>query len=284
MIAVTGASGKLGGLAVEGLLKVVPPSQLVALARSPEKLDRFRDQGVSIRRADYSKPDTLPAALAGVKKLLLISSSEVGQRLAQHTAVIEAAQAAGVELIVYTSLLKADSTASSLGPEHSGTEALLRDSGIAHTILRNGWYIENYTENLASALNHGALLGAAKEGRIAAATRDDFAAAAVAAITQDGHRGKVYELAGDSPFTMRELADAVSIWAGKPIAYRDLPRGEFEKVLAQAGLPPPIVEMLASSDEAIARGDLDSESRDLQELIGRSSETLADVLARTPKP
>jgi NAD(P)H dehydrogenase (quinone) len=284
MIAVTGASGKLGSLVLDGLLQAVPSDHLVAIVRSPEKAGRFASRGVHVRRGNYSVPETLASALVGVKRLLLVSATDLGKRFVQHRAVIEAAKAAGVELIAYTSVLRADSSTLPIAGEHKLTEELLRGSGIPYVILRNGWYIENYTDNLAMALSHGAFLGAAQDGRVAAASRADYAAAAVTVLTTDRHRGRSYELAGDQAFTMNELAEAVSEWAGKTIPYKDLPPSEYKQALAKAGLPAEIVELLVGTELSIARGDLDSASRDLHALIGRDTQTLRDVLAGIPRP
>ena len=284
MIAVTAASGKLGALVLEGLLKVVPASEVVAIARSPEKLAGLQERGVKVRRGDYSEFTTLGPSLAGVKRLLLISGMGLGQRIVQHRAVIEAAEAAGVELIAYTSLLSADESTLPIAEEHRATETLLRASKAPSVILRNGWYIENYTERLAMNLAHDAFFGAARDGRIAAAARADFADAAVAVLTTEGHAGKTYELAGDQPFTMTDLAKAVSEWAERPIPYSDLPPAEYRKALEKAGVPKAFVDIAVGTDLAIARGDLNSARRDLHLLIGRNTTTLREVLAKTPKP
>jgi len=284
MIAVTRASGKLGGLVVDGLLEAVRPDRVVAIVRSPEKAGRFASRGVQVRRGDYSEPETLAPALAGAERLLLVSGSEVGRRVDQHRAVIAAARAAGVALIAYTSVLRADSSTLPIADEHRATEDPLRGSGVPFVLLRNGWYIENYTERLDMPLAQGAFLGAARDGRIAAATRADYAAAAVAVLTTDGHRGKTYELAGDHAFTMEELAEAVSSWAGRSISYRDLPASAYREALESAGLQQWVAEILVGTDLAIARGDLDSSSRDLHGLIGRDTRTLGDVLAGLPRP
>ena len=284
MIAVTGASGKLGSLVLEGLLKVTPSDQLVAIVRKPKKAGRLVSRGIRVRPGDYSAPASLVPALAGVRRLLLVSGSDLGKRVEQHRAVIDASKAAGVELIAYTSLLRAHSSTLPIASEHNATEDLLRASGVRWVILRNGWYIENYTDNLATALSRGAFLGAARDGRIAAATRADYAAAAVAVLTADGHGGKTYELAGDQAFTMKEFADAVSSWAGRPLAYKDLPASEYRRELAKEGLPELVVELLVATDLAIARGDLDSSSRDLRALTGGDTKTLRETLARLRKP
>ncbi|AKF85204.1 hypothetical protein MFUL124B02_10440 [Myxococcus fulvus 124B02] len=279
MIAVTGATGHLGRLVIDQLLRKVPATQVVAVVRSPDKAKDLAERGVQVRQGDYEKPATLDAAFQGIDSLLLISSNEVGKRLRQHEAAIAAAKKAGVQHITYTSLLHANTSGLSLAPEHLATEKALRASGIPFTLLRNGWYLENYTENLGSALQHGVLLGAAKEGRIAAAARADFATAAVAVLTTPGHEGKVYELAGDSPFTMAELAAEVSRQSGKPVAYNDLPQDKYEETLRGFGLPGPVAQMLASADAGIARGELDDRSGELRRLIGRDTTPLAQAVS-----
>jgi NAD(P)H dehydrogenase (quinone) len=283
MLAVTAASGKLGSLVIEGLLSTVPPHELVAVARSPEKLGRLSARGVNVRRGDYSAPETLGPALAGVNRLLLISGMDLGNRVEQHHAVIEAAKSADVELIAYTSLLRADVSTLPIAEEHRATEKLLHASGVPFVLLRDGWYIENYTERLDMPLLHGAFMGAARAGRIAAAARADYAAAAVAVLTTDGHSGMTYELAGDGAFTMNELADAVSKWAGRTIPYRDLSASDYRQALAKAGVPEMYVNIAVGTDLAIARGDLDSSSRDLHMLIGHDTTSLRDALAALPK-
>jgi NAD(P)H dehydrogenase (quinone) len=278
MIAVTGATGHLGRLVIDQLLKKVPAGQLVAAVRNPEKARDLAARGVQVRRADYDAPDTLAGAFQGIDKLLLVSANEPGKRARQHQAAIAAAKKAGVELLVYTSLLHADTSGISLAGEHRVTEKAIREAGIPFVILRNGWYLENYTENLGPALQHGVLLGAAKKGRIAAAARADFAAAAAAVLTAPGHEGKVYELAGDLPFTMAELAAEIARQAGKPVAYSDMPAEKYAETLRGFGLPGPVAEMLASADEGIARGELDDAGGDLRRLIGRPTATLAQAV------
>jgi NAD(P)H dehydrogenase (quinone) len=231
-----------------------------------------------VRTAEYDQPQTLAAAFDGVQKVLLISSSEPGKRLQQHRAAVAAAGSANVKLLVYTSMLHASTSSISLAVDHRATEKSIAQSGLPFVILRNGWYLENYTEALGSALQHGALLGAAKEGRIAAAARADYAAAAVAVLTTSGHDGKVYELAGDKPFTMAELAAEVSRQVGKNIVYNDMPGPKYVEALQGMGVPAPVAEMLASADEGIARGDLDDRGGDLHRLIGRATTTLAEAV------
>ena len=276
-IAVTGATGQLGRLVIEGLRARLPVANIVALVRNVSKA---ADLGVDTREADYTRPETLGRALAGIDTLMLISSSEVGQRVVQHRNVIDAAKAAGVKRIVYTSLLHADrSTLVSLAPEHVATESLLKASGLAVTVLRNGWYTENYTGSVGSAVAHGAFIGSAADGLIASAARADYAQAAVAVLTSAGHEGKTYELAGDAPFTLTELAAEISRQAGKAIPYRNLPQAEYAAALTAAGLPAPWPEALAAIDVEVAKGALFDEGRVLSQLIGRPTTPLAVSVA-----
>jgi NAD(P)H dehydrogenase (quinone) len=280
MIAVTGATGHLGRLVVENLLeRGVEPARIVALVRSPEKASGLAARGVQVRHADYSRPETLGPALQGVEKLLLVSSSEVGKRAEQHRNVVEAARSAGVKLLAYTSILKADTSAMQLAAEHKASEEGIRASGIPFVFLRNGWYLENYTGNLAPALEHGALLGSAEEGRVSAATRADFAAAAGAVLTGTGHENRVYELGGDESFTLAELAGIIAEASGRPVEYRDLPEEAYAGVLAGVGLPEAFARVLADSDRGIARGELFTDSGDLARLIGQPATSPRDAVA-----
>lgn len=279
-IAVTGSTGQLGRLVIETLKTKLPADEIVALARSAEKAAGL---GVPVRAADYAAPETLAPALQGIDTLLLISSSEVGQRATQHRNVIAAAKAAGVSRIIYTSLLHADRSALSLADEHRDTEAALAGSRITHTILRNGWYSENYTGALPSTLEHGTLVGSAGEGRISSATRQDFAEAAAVVATSDGHDGKIYELAGDDSFTLAELAAELSRQSGREIAYYDLPEADYAESLARAGLPVPLAEAIAGWDVAASQGALFHDGRDLSRLIGRPTTPLRDAVAAALK-
>jgi len=279
-IVVTGATGHLGRLAVESLLdRGIPGEHIVAIGRSIEKLADLPDRGVNVRRGDYNDPASLKDAFAGAEKILLVSSNEVGQRVQQHRNVVDAAAEAGVRLVAYTSIPKAETTPLLLAADHKATEAYIRESGIPFVFLRNAWYIENYTEQIQVALENGAFLGAAGDGRVSAATRADYAAAAAAVLTEEGHAGTVYELGGDHAFTMAEYAAVLSEQSGKTIIYRDLPAGEYAKALAGFGLPAPIAEVLADGDAGVARGDLLVETGDLSRLIGRPTTPLADVVS-----
>lgn len=275
MIAITGSTGKLGQLVVEELLQQgVAPDQLAALVRSPEKADELAERGVEVRRADYTEPDSLRAAMEGVEKLLLVSSSQVGQRVAHHRNVLDAAEAAGVEFLAYTSILHADRAATQLAEEHQATEELVRDSGIPFVFLRNGWYLENYTENLAPALEHGVVMGSADDGRVSAASRADYAAAAAEVLTGSGHAGRTYELGGDDAFTLPELADAISRLSERPVEYRNMAEDDHAEALIEAGLPEPFARVLADADRGIARGAMFTERDDLRRLLGGPTTTL----------
>lgn len=269
MIVVTGASGQLGQLVIHSLLRSVPASQIVAAVRQPAKAAALSALGVQVREADYNRPDTLDTAFAGAEKVLLISSSEVGQRLPQHQNVIDAAVRAGVQLLAYTSVLRADTSPLGLAVEHLATERALKASGLAHVVLRNGWYTENYLASVPAALAHGALIGSAAEGRISTAARADYADAAAAVLTLPEQAGKVYELAGDSSFTLGELAAELSQATGKTIPYVNLPKAEYKGALLQAGLPEPIAELLADSDIGASQGALYETGGQLGRLIGR---------------
>ncbi|SEB47029.1 NAD(P)H dehydrogenase (quinone) [Nocardioides exalbidus] len=276
---VTGASGHLGRLAVQALLeRGVAASDVVATARDTAAISDLADLGVETRTADYTDPASLEQALAGVDRVLLVSSSAVGERVAQHANVIEAAKKAGVELLAYTSITRADTSTLALADEHRATEGLLAASGLPVVLLRNSWYLENYTGQVATALEHGAVLGAAGEGRVSAASRADYAAAAAAALVADDQAGQVHELGGDTAFTLEEYAAALAAASGTEVVYRDLPAPDYTAVLVGAGLPEPYAAVLADSDLGIARGELRTDSGDLSRLIGRPTTSLADAV------
>ncbi len=278
MIAITGATGQLGQHVLENLLKTVPAGQVVAIVRNPAKAESLSQRGIGVRQADYSDEAALTAALQGVDKLLLISSSEVGQRAVQHRNVINAAKAAGVKFIAYTSLLHADTSPLGLADEHIATELMLADSGIAYALLRNGWYTENYLASAPPAIEHGVFIGAAGNGKIASATRADYAAAAARVIAEEGHAGKVYELAGDEAWTLSELAAELSKQSGKNVVYQNLSEADFAAALKGVGLPAGLADMLANSDTGASKGGLFDDSRTLSALIGRPTTTLADSI------
>ncbi len=279
-IAITGATGQLGRLIVERLKTRVEPARLRALVRTPAKA---ADLGIQALEADYDRPSTLAAALAGVDTLMLVSSSEVGRRTEQHRHVIEAARAAGVRRIVYTSLLHADTSELSLAGEHRDTERMLKDSGLAWTILRNGWYTENYMGAVAGALADGALAGSAGQGRIASAARADYAEAAAVVLAGAGHEGRTYELAGDAAYTLDELAAELSRQSGRTIPYRDLPEADYAAILAGHGLPPDLARAIASWDAGASRGALFDDGHQLSALIGRPTTPLSESVAAALK-
>ncbi|QTG79706.1 SDR family oxidoreductase [Arthrobacter crystallopoietes] len=276
--AVTGATGELGALVIDALLeREIEAAAIVAVVRNTAKAASLLERGVTAREGDYDKPETLASALAGVDTLMFISGSEVGQRVRQHGNVLEAAKAAGVKRIAYTSVLRADTSELALAPEHKATEALIRESGIPFTLLRNGWYTENYTGQLGQYLATGAVIGAAGEARIAAATRADFAEAAAVVLTGEGHENAVYELGG-TPFTMVEFASAVADVTGRSIGYRNVTLDEYQQGLLAAGLDEGMAGFLTALEANTAAGDLDTESEDLAKLIGRPSTPLAEAV------
>lgn len=284
-IAVTGATGHLGRLVIDALLeRGVPADRIVAAVRSPEKAADLAARGVRVRRADYTDPRSLTDAFAGVQRLLLISSSsEIGQRATQHGHAIDAAKAAGVELIGYTSGPRAQTSPMQLLADHRDTELLVEASGLPYVVLRNNWYFENYTAQLATAFQYGAMFGSAGDGRIAGAARADFAEAAAVVLTTPGHENTTYELGGDQPFTRAEFAAEVSRQSGREVVYTDLPADGYTKVLLGAGLPEPLAHVLADVDVAISQGHLDVGTGGLRELTGRPTTPLADAVATALK-
>ena len=276
---VTGASGHLGRLVVETLLdRGTPASDIVAAVRTPDKVADLSARGVEVRHADYDDPASLDVAFAGVDRLLFVSGSAVGQRIAQHTHVIDAAKRAGVGFVAYTSITRADTSDLALAAEHRATEELLGTSGLTYALLRNSWYLENYTGQLPTILEHGAVLGAAGEGRVSAATRADYAAAAATVLTGGDHDGAVYELGGDHAFTLGELAATVGRVSGREVSYRDLSVEDYTAALVAAGLPEGYAAVLADSDRGIADGALFTDSGDLSRLAGRPTTDLEDAL------
>jgi len=275
-IGVTGATGQLGRLVVEKLKQKVAADSVVALVRNPKKA---ADLGVETRPFDYTQPETLVTSLKGIDKLLLISGNEIGQRLPQHKAVIEAAKQAGVKQITYTSILHADSSPLGLAGEHLGTEVAIKESGLTYTILRNGWYTENYTGSAKGAVGAGAFIGNAGDGKIASAARVDYAEVAAVVLAGEGHENKTYELAGDEAYTLTELAAEISRQTGKTVPYNNLTEAEYAGILKSFGLPDGLAEMLADSDTGASKGGLFDDSRALSKLIGRPTTPLAIVLA-----
>jgi len=279
-IAITGATGQLGRLVIADLLKMAPQAHLIGIVRNPAAGGDLADRGVELRAGNYDDPASLKSALKGIDRLLLISSSEIGKRTAQHRNVIDAAKAAGVKLIAYTSLLHADTSPMQLAKEHRETEALIRASGIPFVVLRNGWYTENYTGSIAAALEHGAVFGASGSGRIASAARADYAAAAAAVLAaQKPQPGTIYELAGDTAFTLSAYAAEIARQSGKPVAYKNLPEPEYKTVLQSAGLPEAFAGIIAESSAKAATDSLYDASRQLSGLIGRPTTTMSQSVA-----
>ncbi|MEU4262448.1 SDR family oxidoreductase [Streptomyces argenteolus] len=278
-IVVTGATGELGRLVVEQLLATVPADRIAAVVRDREKAAGLAARGVEIRVADYDRPQTLAEAFRAGDRVLLISGSEVGRRVPQHSAVIDAARAAGVAQLAYTGVLGGPDADFQLAAEHRVTEQLILDSGLPYTFLRNGWYTENYTANLAPVLEHGTVVANAGDGRVASATRADYAAATAAVLTGEGHLGAAYELSGDVAWSLAEYAAAVSAATGREITYTDVPAAAHQEILVGAGVPEGFAAILVDVDEAIRRGLLAGTSGDLARLAGRPTTPLAETVA-----
>ncbi|MDP2723222.1 MAG: SDR family oxidoreductase [Bacteroidales bacterium] len=273
-IGITGATGQLGRIVVEELKEKTSANDLVALVRSPQKAN---DLDIEVREFDYNNPNH--EALAGIDKLLLISGNEIGKRIEQHTRVIDAAKKAGVRMLVYTSLLRTDSSSLVLAGEHHKTEEAIVSSGIPYVFLRDGWYTENYTASLPHVVAMGILYGSSGNGKISSASRKDYAEAAAIVLTSAGHEGQVYELAGDESFTMSDLAAEISRQVGKAIDYVNLPEDEYAQLLVKAGLPAGAAQFYAGTHTATTLGDLFDDSRQLSKLIGRPTTSLEKVIS-----
>ncbi|MEM9635164.1 MAG: SDR family oxidoreductase [Pseudomonadota bacterium] len=278
MIAVTGANGQLGRLVLKHLAELTD-QPLRALVRSPAKAQDLATGQVSVVQADYNDPSTLPASLEGVERLLLISGSEIGNRTAQHTAVINAAKAAGVTFIAYTSLLNVPQSSLVLAAEHIETEQVLKQSGIAHAVLRNGWYLENFAGTIAAALEHGAVIGASGDGKFSAAGREDYAEAAARTIAGQDLSTRAIELAGQPSFSLSDLAAELSRQTGRDIPFNNLPEDDYAGILAGAGLPAGFAKAIADADRGASQGELFNTSTALEELIGHSTKSLSSAIS-----
>ena len=277
---ITGATGHLGRLVTEDLLRRgVPAGDITATGRDITKVKDLADRGIQVLAIDYDDPASLDAAFRGADRILLISASEPGRRARQHENAIDAAARAGAGLLAYTSIANAGTTTMRLAAEHQATEAALRASGLSYVLLRNSWYVESYTAQVPAILQRGSLAGSAGDGRVSAATRADYAAAAAAVLTGDGHAGRAYELGGDEAFTLAELVAEIGAQAGQPVSYLDLPEDEYARLLTSAGLPEVAAVTLADADRGLARGDLFVDSGHLRQLIGRPTTTLREAIA-----
>jgi NAD(P)H dehydrogenase (quinone) len=276
-VAVTGASGQLGRLVVEALLRR-DAGPIVAIVRDPSKVADLAERGVEVRQASYDDAEALDRALAGVDRLLLVSGTEMGARVAQHTTVIRAAERAGVKLLAYTSSTAATESPLILAQEHRGTEAALAESTVPHTLLRNGWYWENFFGRVDSAVEGGVFVGAAGDGRVSGAARADYAEAAAVVLTTDGHAGQIYELGGGEHLTYSDLSRVISQISGKDIRYQEVSEAEFAAALQGAGVPAPMAQALADTDTGQGNGWLEVTTGDLHKLLGRPATPAADVL------
>ncbi|WP_394553208.1 SDR family oxidoreductase [Agromyces sp. MMS24-JH15] len=279
-ILVTGAGGHLGRLVVDALLaRGAAPADVVATSRDTAKLEDLAARGVRVAELDYDRPDTIAAALDGVDAVLLVSGSIPGVRLAGHRNVIEAAQAAGVGKLVYTSIVHATTAEDfPLADDHRATEALIAESGVPSVILRNGWYSENQLSDVAHAAESGVIAAAVGDGRVASAARADFAEAAAVVLLEDGHLGAIHELAGDHAWSYDELAAAASEVLGREVRYERLSVAERVAALRAAGLDEGIAAFVAGLDDGVRRGILADTDGTLARLIGRATTPLVDVL------
>lgn len=275
-IAITGATGQLGELVIQNLLKSTKAENIVALVRNVEKAQSLKQQGVELRLFNYDQPETLIPALEGIDKLLLISANEIGRRTPQHQAVIQAAISANVPYIAYTSLLNAPTSPLGLAQEHRETEALILQSGLKYTFLRNNWYNENYLANLQHTAETGILYGSAQDGKISSASRLDYAEAAAHVLSTEGHENKIYELAGSTSFTLADLASYIANASGKAVDYQNISAEDYTQALAAAGLPSALINVIVDADIQTAKGAMFSDSKDLECLIGRKTTPIQD--------
>ena len=280
-IAITGATGQLGHHVIQALLTKTDAQNIVALVRDLNKAQHLKAQGVELRHFDYDQTETLAPALEGIDKLLLISANEIGRRTPQHQAVIQAAQQSNVPYIAYTSLLNADASTLGLSQEHRETEALIKNSGLTYTFLRNNWYTENYLAGLSHAIESGTLYGAANDGKISSASRIDYAEAAATVLVSDTHENRIYELAGSTAFTLQDFANTISEVSGQAVQYKNLTSEQYHQALVQAGLPTGLVDVIVDADVKTQTGAMFSDSKDLEQLIGRKTTSIQEEITNT---
>lgn len=276
---ITGATGQLGRLVLDRLLAAVPAAEVAAVVRNPAKAEDLAARGVNVRVASYDDPIALMDVFEQDDKVLLISGSEVGHRIAQHRAVVHAARAARVAHFAYTGALGGPLADFRLADEHRATEAAILESGLVYTMLRNGWYHENYTARLPRILASGTIVTNAGMGRVGTAARADYAEAAAAVLTGEGHENKAYELNGDTAWSFPEFAAMVSERSGREVTAVDVPAEEHVKIMVEAGVPVSVAEAMADVDEAIRRGLLAGRGEDLAQLIGRPTVPMAVAVA-----
>ncbi|WP_296280102.1 SDR family oxidoreductase [uncultured Acinetobacter sp.] len=275
-IAITGATGQLGELVIQNLLKSTKAENIVALVRNVEKAQSLKQQGVELRLFNYDQPETLVPALEGIDKLLLISANEIGRRTPQHQAVIQAAISANVPYIAYTSLLNAPTSLLGLAQEHRETEALILQSGLKYTFLRNNWYNDNYLVNVQHTAETGILYGSTQDGKISSASRLDYAEAAATVLSTKGHENKIYELAGSTSFTLADLASYIANASGKALDYQNISAEDYTQALTAAGLPSALINVIVDADIQTTKGAMFSDSKDLERLIGRKTTPIQD--------
>ena len=280
-IIITGATGHLGRKVIEALIRRgADPADIVAGGRNADRLRSLRtDLGVKAVHLDYDDSDSLDAAFKGATKALLVSGSNLGERVAQHQRVIDAARKAGIGLLAYTSVLHADESSLAVAPDHRKTEKSLRESGLHYAILRNGWYSENFAGDVKQAAESGTIVSAAGTGRISSAAREDYAEAAAAVLLSDGGLvDSVIELAGDEAWTYDDLAQVAARLLGRPVSYRNVTSQELEKNLKAAGVPAPGVQWVVKLAQDISHDELLGPAGELSRIIGRPTTSLEKAL------
>lgn len=280
MYVVTAATGQLGRLVVRSLLDRVDADKIAVVVRDASRAAHPAAHGVEVQVADYEDPASLAGAFGAGDRVLFISGNQFGVRLTQHANVIAAAKSSGVALLAYTSILGGPAANFPVADDHHVTEQALVGSGLPFTLLRNGWYTENYTSQLTAVLQQGAVIGAAAPtSRLATAARADYAEAAATVLVGAGHENNVYELSGDTAWSLEEYAAEISRQTAANVSYRQLPPADYEDFLAGLGLPTPMLSVFTATEAAIDRGELAETGGDLRRLIGRPTTTLAESIA-----
>ncbi|WP_406028605.1 SDR family oxidoreductase [Nocardioides sp. NBC_00850] len=278
-IAITGASGQLGRLVADQLLTTVDPAEVVLLTRDPAKLADYAERGADVRAADFSKPDELAEAFAGVERVLLISTDAVGARVEGHLAAIDAAVKAGVRHMAYTSVSgpTADNPAGVVA-DHAATEDALRESGLAWTMLRNNLYADMQVDSVAQAAATGQLVTNTGDGGAAYVTRADCAAVAAGVLTGEGHEGKAYDVTGPHAYTAADLAELATEKAGKPVEVVQVDDDAYTAGLVSAGLPDFIAPLLTSFGTATRLGKLATVTDVVEQVGGRKPTPLSALV------
>ncbi|MEC0206436.1 SDR family oxidoreductase [Paenibacillus lautus] len=268
-IIVTGASGQLGGLVLQHLLKKVPASHIVAVVRNLEKASAVVELGIEVRQGDYNDPESLHNAFVAGTKLLFISGSETDDpiRVVQHANVVKAARDVGIKHIAYTSFAFAEDNPFAL--VHMATEYAIRTTNIPYTFLRNGGYTEFFVNpSLKANVENGTIITNANKGKVNSVNRSDLALAAATVLTEDGHENKEYNLVSNHPWSFDDLAEILSEVSGKSVVHQSVSFEEEKNILVRAGMPESFAETTAFIYNTIAEGNMERTTDDLKKLIG----------------